>query len=128
MLDLVSQLWHYFKKIIHNSIVGNLENWCVWVLVNGNNHLGVLHARQVLDGSADAHSNIEVRCHDLASLTDLHVVRHETSINSCSRGAYCTVLVTKSCGEVVEHLEVLSVLEAAASADDELGAAKVSHV
>ena len=49
----------------------HLEDWSLRILVDGNNDFAVLHPSQMLDGSRDANSNIQLRCDDLPSLTDL---------------------------------------------------------
>lgn len=49
----------------------HLEDWCFRVAVDGHNDLAVLHARNVLDGTTDANSNVQLRGHHLACLTNL---------------------------------------------------------
>ncbi len=53
------------------TLLTYLEDGCLGVLVNGNNDLAVLHASQMLNGSANAHSNIEVGSDNLSSLANL---------------------------------------------------------
>src|SRR5690606_18938329 len=80
--------------------------------------LGVLHARQVLDGTGDTHGDVQLRRDDLAGLTDLHVVGHETGVH---RSAGRTDSGTQLVGQAVEQLEIVAVLHAAPAGDDDLG-------
>ena len=59
-----------------------LEDGCVRVVVDGHNHLAILHPRNVLDGTADANSNVQLRRHHLARLADL-----QSAMGSSSRQA-----------------------------------------
>ena len=43
----------------------------------------------MLDGAADAASNIEVRCHNLARLSDLQGVRGIAGVYRCTAGSDC---------------------------------------
>ena len=82
----------------------------------------------MLDGSADADSDVEIRGDNLASLTDLHVIGDKTSIDSGTRSTNSTVSAAESISELVEHLEVLAVLQASAAAHNELGIAEISSI
>ncbi len=61
------------------GILTYLEDGCLGVLVNGNNDLTVLHASQMLDGSANSHSNIEVGSDNLSSLANLDEANKTTT-------------------------------------------------
>src|SRR5690606_37548117 len=89
-----------------------------FVLVDRHDHLGVLHARQVLDRTANTDGDVQLRRDDLAGLTDLHVVRHETGVY---RGARSTDSGTELVGQGVQVLEVVAVLHAATAGNDDLG-------
>src|SRR5579859_5580380 len=43
------------EQIGHQAVIGDLEDRRLFVLVDGDDHLAVLHARQMLDGAGDAH-------------------------------------------------------------------------
>ena len=45
------QFRHRRKQICHQAIIRHLKNRCFFVLVDGNDDFGILHARQMLDGS-----------------------------------------------------------------------------
>lgn len=49
----------------------HLEDGCLRVVVDGHNHLAVLNASNMLDGTTDAHSYVQLRCNNLAGLTNL---------------------------------------------------------
>ena len=79
----------------------------------------------MLDRATDTNRDIEVRSDDLASLTDLHVVRTIAGINSSTGRANGTVLAAQSGGKIIQETEVLATLETTTTADDKLGACQV---
>ncbi|CAG4904920.1 hypothetical protein R69919_03226 [Paraburkholderia gardini] len=58
----------------------------------------------MLDRTRDAHRHVQLRRHDLAGLAHLVVVRHETRIDCCTRGAQRCVQPVR---ERLEHLRVV---------------------
>lgn len=52
----------------------HLEDGCLWVAVDGHNHLAVLHASNMLDGTTDANSYVQLGRNNLAGLTNLQPV------------------------------------------------------
>jgi curli biogenesis system outer membrane secretion channel CsgG len=66
--------------------VGDLEDRGVFVLVDGDDGLGILHARKVLDRARDADRDVDFGGDDLAGLADLIVVGDIARID---RGARC---------------------------------------
>lgn len=52
--------------------MGYLEDWCIGVLVDGYNGLRILDPRQVLDGSRNSHSYVQIGGHHLPCLAHLH--------------------------------------------------------
>src|SRR2546427_1765476 len=69
-------------------------------LVDRHDHLGVLHAGQVLDGARDAQGDVQLRRHDLAGLANLQVVgrirseEHTSELQSQSN-LVCRLLLEK---------------------------------
>jgi hypothetical protein len=112
------QLRHDVEQIADHAIVSHGEDRSFFILVDGDDDLGVLHAGQVLDGAGNTDSDIQLRGHDLAGLTDLHVVRHETGVNG---GAGSTDGGAQLVGQAVEDLEVVAIAHAAAAGNDDLG-------
>src|SRR5260370_753772 len=74
-------------QIRDQAVVGDLENRRVLVLVDRDDHLGILHAREMLDRAGDADGDIELRRHHLAGLADLPVVRRIAGIDRRARRA-----------------------------------------
>ena len=53
--------WDDLEEVADDAIVGNFEDGCVLVLVDGDDGLRALHADEMLDGSGDADGEIELR-------------------------------------------------------------------
>src|SRR5487761_1525987 len=66
-----------FEQIADQAVIGHLEEWRFFVLVDRDDDLGIFHAGEMLDRARDADGDVELRCHDLAGLADLVVVGHE---------------------------------------------------
>src|SRR5690606_11928182 len=124
-LQLASQLRYRLEQVGNQAVVGNLEDRRFFVLVDRHDHLGVLHAGQVLDGTGDAHGDVQLRRNDLAGLTDLHVVRHEAGVHRSAGGAHGS---TQLVGQAVQQLEVVAVLHAATTRDHDLGTGQFGAV
>src|SRR5262249_41931508 len=69
------------------AVVGNLKDRRLFVLVDRDDHLRVLHAGEVLDRARDADRNVEFRRHHLTGLTDLPVVGRIAGVDRSARGA-----------------------------------------
>src|ERR1044072_8017632 len=67
-------------EIGNKAVVGDLEDRLLLVLVDRHDHLGVLHAGQMLDRARNPDRDVEVRRHHLAGLADLPVVRRIAGI------------------------------------------------
>src|SRR5678816_913191 len=63
------------EEIGFEPVVGDAEDRRLGILVDRDDHLRILHASEVLDGTADADGDVELRRDDLAGLTDLPIVR-----------------------------------------------------
>jgi len=71
-LELLGHLWDGCEEVSNEAKVSNLEDRGLGVLVDASNHLGVLHSGQVLNGTRDTHSNVQLRSNNFASLSNLH--------------------------------------------------------
>jgi len=60
MIYVLYSLCLYLEEVLYQSIVGDLEDGCLGVLVDGDDHLAVLHARQVLDSPGYPHRDVQV--------------------------------------------------------------------
>jgi len=50
----------YLEEVLYQPIVGDLEDGRLGVLIDGDDHLAVLHARQVLDSPGYPHRDVQV--------------------------------------------------------------------
>mmetsp|Transcript_154236 Transcript_154236/g.493331 ORF Transcript_154236/g.493331 Transcript_154236/m.493331 type:complete len:242 (-) Transcript_154236:700-1425(-) len=124
--ELAGQLRHLVEEVPDEAVVRDLEDRRVGILVDRNDSLGVLHAREVLDGAADAHGDVELGGDHLAGLANLELVGHEAGVDGRTGGAERSVeLVTQGLQDL---LEVLAVLHAAAAGDHAGGAGELRLV
>src|SRR5690348_13514358 len=68
---LGNQRGNGLKKVLHEPVVGHLEDRSLGVLVDGHDDLRPLHSGQVLDRARDSDGNVELGRHHLARLPDL---------------------------------------------------------
>src|SRR5690606_33787934 len=80
-LELAFKLGQDFKEVADQSVVGDLEDRRIGILVDGDDVAGILHAGQVLDGSGDAAGDIEIGSDHLAGLPDLQLVAGITGVH-----------------------------------------------
>src|SRR5258706_8066290 len=64
-----------FEDVADDPIVGDLEDVGVGILVHRDDHLARGHPSEMLDRTRDAERDVEVRCHRLAGLPDLLLIR-----------------------------------------------------
>src|ERR1700690_3852911 len=74
-------------KIRDQAVIGDLEDWRLLVLVDGDDDLRILHAGEMLDRAGDADRDVKLRCNNLAGLADLVVVGDEAGIDCGARRA-----------------------------------------
>ena len=106
------QFGHDLEQVADDTVVRDLENRRLLVLVDGDDHAAVLHSRQVLDRPRDADRDVQLRRDDFPRLPDLPVVGHETRVHRRARGTHRGVELV---GERLENLEVLPGAHAAAA-------------
>src|SRR5579859_3845595 len=102
--QLVGQFRQGLEQIGHQTVIGDLEDRRLFVLVDGDDHLAVLHAGQMLDGAGDAHRHIELGGDDLAGLADLEIVR---GIAAVHRGAGRADGGAELVGDGFDQLEIV---------------------
>src|SRR5436309_334636 len=86
----LTQLGDRIVQVGDDSVIGNIKDRGVGVLVNGNDDLAVLDAGHVLSRTGDASRNIKVGGNDFAGLADLKLVWGDAAVDggsSCSSGA-----------------------------------------
>src|SRR5258708_718294 len=118
LAERFGQFGNRLIQIRDQTIIGDLENRRVLVLVDRDDHLGILHAGEMLDRAGDADSDIKFRCHNLAGLADLPVVRRIAGID---RGTRRTDAGAELVGEWLDIFgKILAALHGAAAGDDDL--------
>src|SRR5688500_11266276 len=86
-LKLFGQLRHDLEQVADQADVRDLEDRRLFVLVDGDDHLRILHTCEVLDRAGNADRNIDFGCDNLAGLADLVIVG---GIAGIDRGPACT--------------------------------------
>jgi len=119
LFQLFDQLRDDFEQVADDAEVGVLEDRRIGVFVDGDDVLGGLHAREMLHRAGDADGEINIRLDGLAGLADLHGVGHPAGVDCGAAGADGAA---EDIGEILEQVELLFALEAAAAGDDDLGA------
>src|SRR5712692_5224824 len=66
LAELGGELRQRLEQIGDETVVGDLEDRSLLVLVDGDDHLRILHAGEVLDGAGNPDRDIELGRHDLA--------------------------------------------------------------
>src|SRR5262249_16271667 len=79
------QLRPRLVEISDQPVIGNLEDRRLFVLVDRYDHLRILHAGKMLDRARNPDRNIELRRHDLTSLTDLPIVGRIAGVDRSAR-------------------------------------------
>lgn len=69
----------------------------------------------MLNGTADANSNVELGSDNLSSLSDLQVIWHKTSVHGSSGSTHSRV---HGVGKIVQDLEILTIAHATSAAHD----------
>src|SRR5207248_9448937 len=116
--DELGDLGHDLVHIAHHAEVAELEDRRVRVFVDRDDRAGALHADLVLDGAGDAESDVELRRHGLAGLTDLRRIRVPARVDDRAGRAD---RAAEGLRELLRKREVLGRAEAATAGDDDLG-------
>ena len=114
------------EQVANQTIVGNLKDRRLGILVDRDDQARILHAGDVLDRSREADRDIEFGRDDLAGLADLAVVGHIAGVDGgagrADRGA-------QPVGERVEKaMESLGAAQPPPARDDDSGAAELGPV
>ena len=64
-------LGHGFEKVGDEAEVGDLEDGCLGVLVDGHDELRVLHAGQMLNRARNSYSDVEFLCETNTDFTEV---------------------------------------------------------
>src|SRR5215204_1282456 len=79
------ELRQNLEKIADQPVISDLEDRRLLVLVDGDDHLGILHPGEVLDGAGNADRDVELGRHHFAGLADLPVVRRIAGVDRGAR-------------------------------------------
>src|SRR6185312_4820971 len=74
LAEFLRQLGNRLVEIRDQTVISNLEDRRVLVLVDGDDHLGILHPGEMLDRAGDADRDVQARRHGLPGLADLSAV------------------------------------------------------
>ncbi len=86
LLQSLRQHGDNLVQVSNDAEVGDAEDGRKLVLVDGDDEVGLFHTGQVLDGTADTTSHVEVRADGLTRLTHLTVMRHHAVVNHRTAG------------------------------------------
>src|SRR5215469_8459514 len=56
------ELRYDLEQVADNAVIGDLEDRRLFILVDGDDHLRILHPGEMLNGAGDADSDIELGC------------------------------------------------------------------
>src|SRR5438477_10120737 len=87
--------------IAHESVGGDRKHWRFGITVDGNDDAGVFHAGQVLHGSRNTESDMQLRGNHLAGLPDLPFVWGDSGIHQRARASCCSI---QSIGQTTDVL------------------------
>src|SRR5262245_18793191 len=118
LVERLSQCRHDLEEIADDAVIGDLKDWRLFILVDRDDDLAVLHAGEMLDRTGNPHRDIEVRRDDLSRLADLVIVRHITRIDRRPRCSHGTAELV---GQLLQEMEVLARLHAASAGYDHPG-------
>src|SRR3984957_19870570 len=119
LAERFGQFGNRLIQIRDQAVIGNLEDRRVLILVDRDDHLGILHAGEMLNRAGNADRDIKFWRHHLAGLADLPVVRRVAGID---RGARCADGGAKLVGERLDIFgEILATLHGATTGHDDLG-------
>src|SRR5664279_4640365 len=86
LAEFLGQLRNRLIEIRDQAVIGDLEDRRVLILVDRHDHLGILHAGEMLDRAGNADRDVELRRHHLAGLADLPVIRRISGVDRGARG------------------------------------------
>ena len=117
-LQGLDQLGQDLVDVADDAEVGDREDRRLLVLVDGDDVLRALHAHHVLRGARDAGGDVHGGLHDLARLADLVAVGHPAGVDDGSGRARRAL---QQLGQLLDHLVLAGLAEAAAAGDDHGG-------
>ena len=116
--QLLVEFGQDLEQIADQTVIGDLEDRRLVILVDRDDDLRILHPGEVLDRARDADRDIQFRRDDLPGLPDLIVVRHKPGID---RGARRADRRPELVGDLFQQREIVAGLHAAPAGDDDRG-------
>src|SRR3954447_17007340 len=74
LAKFLGQFRNRLVQVRDQAVIGDLKNRRVLILVDSDDHLGILHAGEMLNRPGNTDRNIELRRHHLAGLSDLPII------------------------------------------------------
>ena len=124
-LQLFCQQRHYLVQITNDTIVGDIEDRCILILVDGNDDIGLFHAGNMLDRTGNTDCEVNMRTDSLTSLANLQFLRLPACINNCSGAGYCS---TQNSSQIIQKLEVFSRTNTTAAGNKDLGSRDIRNL
>src|SRR5206468_913319 len=117
-LQLADHLGDDLEQIADDAVVRDFEQRRLRIDVDDDDLLRLLHAGEMLDGTADADGQVKLRPDRHPRLADLQHLRYPTAVDGLAR---CRDRAAEQVRELLEHREVLRVPEAVATAHHDVG-------
>src|ERR1700730_5089972 len=77
------------RDVAYDAVVGDLEDGCLGVAVDGDDGFAFVHAGEMLDGSGDTDGDVELGLDGLAGLADLLGVGAPASVHDGTGSSDC---------------------------------------
>jgi hypothetical protein len=106
------------KNITNDTKVGNREDRCMLIFIDGHDILGAFHACQVLNGPADTTGDVESWFNRLAGLPNLVAIGQPARIDDGTRS---TGSATQCRSQFLDEAKVFRLAQATTSTDDDAG-------
>ena len=109
------QFRHDFKEIADDAVVGEFENRCIGIFIDGNDQFSILNAQFMLDSTGNTHRDVDFRSNFLTRNADLQIMGSPFVIDEGLRNAEGS---PDALSESFDSFHAFFVLNAAAGADD----------
>src|SRR5262249_6396739 len=106
------------EEVGDEAVIGNLKDRRLFVLIDRDDDLRILHAGKMLDRAGNPDRDVKFWRDDLAGLPDLPIVRRVAGIDGGARSAHRRAELVRYRFDI--FLEVLGVLHRAAAGNDDL--------
>ena len=83
-LEFFGQKRNDLVEITDDTIVSDIEDRCVFILVNSDDVIGFFHTCDMLDGTGDTDCKVDLRTNRLTGLSYLEFLRQPAGINHCT--------------------------------------------